>query len=380
MRLIHTSDVHLDAVFAMAGAPPAFANQRRQRDVLHDVLEAAATWPADAVLVAGDLFDIERVTAGTIAFLKHEFEALGDIPVFIAPGNHDPFIATSPYALEAWPANVHVFDEPEWDTVALPDRGFAVHGFGFDGPDISRNPFGTLQVPHDGLVHVAVAHGSEMGAVPAGKDAYAPFSAANAAANGLRYLALGHFHDYKAVEAPFGTRMCYSGAPEGHDFGETGMRHYLRVEVQDDHVEITPTPSSRTVYTRHRIDCTGFDSAQDLVGAVRALQREDDREHAIRVRLTGAPPDAVRGELGVVKDSVANCFAHIELIDELEPSEDYEALAREQTSIGVFARRMLDEIQLATEDERRAVLQRALEVGVAAYRDRSLPIRGLGEG
>jgi DNA repair exonuclease SbcCD nuclease subunit len=381
MRLIHTSDVHLDAVFAVPGAPPGFANRRRQalRDVLHDVLTAAAEWPADAVLIAGDLYDHERVTPDTVAFLKRAFEALGDVPVFIAPGNHDPHTVTSPYALEAWPGNVHVFREPEWEAVRLEDRGLAVHGFGFDGPEISRNPFGALQLPNDDAVHVAVAHGSEMGAVPSGKGAYAPFSAANAAARGLRYLALGHFHDHKSVEAPFGTRMCYSGAPEGHDFGETGLRHYLRVEVLDEHVEVTPVPSSRTVYTQHRVDCTGFGSAQDIVEAVRALKRDDGRDHVARVRLTGAPPDAWGGELAVVKDSVAPSFAHLDLVDALEPAEDHEALAREQTSLGAFTRRMLEEAQLATDDHRRAVAQRALEVGVAAYRDRPLPIRGLGD-
>ena len=64
IRLIHTADIHLDACFANANMPPNFGNRRRQslRDVFSGILERARASAADAVLIAGDLFEHDRVT------------------------------------------------------------------------------------------------------------------------------------------------------------------------------------------------------------------------------------------------------------------------------------------------------------------------------
>ena len=149
MRIIHTSDVHLDASFAGAGMPPDFGNRRRQslRDVFRDIVARAAAWPADVLLIAGDLFEAERVTRDTVAFLKSEFESLAPIPVFVAPGNHDPYVQSCPYSTDSWPGNVVIFREPTWAEHVIEETLWTVHGFGFDGADVSRNPFGNLQIP-----------------------------------------------------------------------------------------------------------------------------------------------------------------------------------------------------------------------------------------
>jgi len=182
MKLIHTADIHLDICFAGWGVPAALGNRRRQslRDVFHAIIERAGTWPADAVLIAGDLFERDRVSRDTIAFLVSEFKSIPHVPVFISPGNHDPFSPESPYAAENWPENVTIFKEPRWESHAVKGGLLTVHGFGFDGPSLSINPFGTLTIEGKSI-HVAVAHGSERGHQPPDKSAYAPFDARDAA-------------------------------------------------------------------------------------------------------------------------------------------------------------------------------------------------------
>ena len=92
MRLIHTSDIHLDRSYSSEGFPPRLGNRRRQglRQVFQKIMERASAWPADAVLIAGDLFDREYVSRDTVSFLHESFSRLAPIPIFIAPGNHDP--------------------------------------------------------------------------------------------------------------------------------------------------------------------------------------------------------------------------------------------------------------------------------------------------
>lgn len=383
MRLIHTSDVHLDTCYRASGMPSSFGNRRRQslRDRLHAIVERAGEWPADGLLIAGDLFEHDRVSRDTIQFLFSEFKSIPEVPVFIAPGNHDPFTPDSPYATETWPKNVFIFSKPQWTGFSVRDGAMTVHGFAFDGPHISRNPFGELQITkrQRSDVHVAVAHGSEQGHQPPDKEEYAPFDAKNVAQDDLDYLALGHFHSVTPIEGDFSTTMYYSGSPEGHSLRDTGMRHYLEVEINKGKTLVTPVPSSRIVYSSHRLECDRFESAQDVIEAIRNIAQEEEVRQIARIIYTGSLDPAIHSEMGLVYDAAAMDFEHLYLVDKTMPIEDYEELGREDTSLGAFARKLNDEIKTADEAQRQR-LDRTRHLGVAAFRAREVEIMGLDRG
>ena len=125
IRFLQVSDFHLGRPFGWL--PPERRADRRhdQRRALDLAVRQAIERGAHAILVPGDLFDLDYVDADTLAFAVHAFGVNGCPPVFIAPGNHDPCSNTSPYwnpALLkargfAWPAHVHVFDSPDWSGV-----------------------------------------------------------------------------------------------------------------------------------------------------------------------------------------------------------------------------------------------------------------------
>lgn len=361
--------------------PPGFGNRRRQslRDVLVDILRRAAEWPADVVLVAGDLFEHDRVTRDTVGFLQEAFANAAPVPICIAPGNHDPCVPGSPY-MGDWPDNVHVFRDPEWRSHALADCPVTVHGFGFDGREISNNPFGRLEIPQDGRLHVAVAHGSEMGALPPEKGAYAPFSAADAAAEGLTYLALGHYHGLKAIKGDFGTHMYYSGAPEGHGFDEPGPHFCIEAEIGLGGVQVRPVKTCRAVYNTFSLDCSEFRTSQQLIDAIRKLPAEPGIARLARVTLTGTRAAEWNGRTLEVYDAVSPEFDYLLVDDQTCAVEDYDALASEPTSLGAFVARLNAELEDASDPARRRRLERAREVGVAAFRERGVEIRGFEEG
>lgn len=380
MKIIHTADVHLDASFAGTRFPSGFGHRRRQglREVFQSILQRAVEWPADAVLIAGDLFDLDRVTRDTVAFLRENIETIWPVPVFIAAGNHDPCMKGSPYLTEPWPANMHLFAQPQWTAYALDGVPLTVHGFGFDGPDISSNPFGALTIPDDGRMHAAVAHGSERGHQPPGKDSYAPFDADSAAVPGLKYLALGHFHSVTPVPNAAGVCMYYSGAPEGHDFNACGVHHYLEVELSDaGEVSVTPVPSSRAIYAVETLDCTPFTNSSQLVDALRDFRLQECFEHIVRVTLKGAMAPAIQSVLPSVREVLSEEFLFLDLLDETIPLDDYEELAQASTTLGAFVQRINQEIHDAPDAAVRAMLERARQAGVNAYRGREMPIAGL---
>jgi len=384
MKLVHTADIHLDACFPMPSAPPGFGSRRRQglREVFQRIVQRAIDWPADALLVAGDLFEQDRISRDTIAFLREMFELLRPIPVFIAPGNRDPYVPASPYATEAWPANVFIFSEPKWTAHPLQHLPLTIHGFAFDGAETSHNPFGELRPPEDGRIHVALGHGTELGQQDAVQQVCAPFDAAEAAAPGLHYLALGHCHGYQPIPGDYDTCICYCGAPEGHGFHEPGPRHYVEVDIQPGdggppRIELNPVMSAQCIYTAHTIDLAACGEAQQLLQMLRGLAGESSVRNITRVTLRGSgAPDVVR-ELPRIYDAVSEEFEFIDIVEMLEPLEDYELLGREQTSLGDFVQRMNEGVAAAPDTPRQQLLERAREVGVHAYRKRSLPIRGL---
>ncbi|MCH7959490.1 MAG: metallophosphoesterase [Candidatus Hydrogenedentes bacterium] len=382
MKLIHTSDLHLDMCFRGSGTPASFGNRRRQsmRDVFHGIIERAGLWPADALLIAGDLIELDRITRDTILFLVSEFESIPDVSVFIAPGNHDPYTPVSPYATAPWPENVTIFSKAQWEQHTVCDGRLTVHGFAFDGPTISKNPFGDLQIERgasDDSIHVAVGHGSERDHQPPGVEDYAPFSAKDAACDGLRYLALGHFHSVTEIAGPYDTVVYYSGSPEGHDFREPGTHHYLEVEIDGPEVSVRRVPSSRSEFAVHTLSCEGSTHTQHMVEAIRRIARQAEVTQIARITLTGPGIPEITGQMGSIYDAIAEEFEFLDLRDRTDPPEDFTELEREGTSMGVFVQTINEEIRDAANDGARQMLVRARTLGVAAFRKRPVEILGL---
>ena len=87
LRVLHTADVHLDSD---GGGNPGqrAAHHERDRRVFRRIVDRALTDTVDLLLIAGDLFDHNRVPDETVEFARTELDRLRQ-PVIILPGNHD---------------------------------------------------------------------------------------------------------------------------------------------------------------------------------------------------------------------------------------------------------------------------------------------------
>ena len=120
MRLLLFSDLHLDTAFGWAGPVHGEVLRSSLRATLDRIAALVGQTRADALLCAGDLFEQARVTPATLAHLRATFAAL-DLPVHVAPGEHDWFGPTSPYRHVDWTPNVHVFTGSALTPVELRD-------------------------------------------------------------------------------------------------------------------------------------------------------------------------------------------------------------------------------------------------------------------
>ncbi|MGO3743712.1 metallophosphoesterase family protein, partial [Kerstersia sp.] len=109
LRFIHTADWQIGRVFSQFEEDDAEALAAERFAVIERIAAQATQWQADAVLVAGDVFDAQGVRDKTI---HRMFMAMAGFrgPWVMISGNHDAALAESVWSrarrLGAVPGNV----------------------------------------------------------------------------------------------------------------------------------------------------------------------------------------------------------------------------------------------------------------------------------
>jgi DNA repair protein SbcD/Mre11 len=332
MKLLHFADLHLDAPFAWASPEAARLRRRNRRQALTRILELASTEGCDAILAAGDIFELDRVRPDTLEFLRSAFAEVG-IPVYVAPGNHDWLSPRSPYGTVRWSQNVHIFAADRLEPVTLLD-GLTLWGAAHRAPANTANFFSGFRPGRDGM-HIAVAHASERTALPwqeLGKQPHAPFEAAELEEAGLIHAFLGHYHVPRDAE-----RHTYPGNPDPLEFGETGKRGAVIATLSADGT-ISRERYSVAVSEVHDLTVTllGAAHGEEVADAVtRALSGVNG---FVRLTLAGevAPSlDLDLADLRQLGDHLAGLALRV---GELTTGYDLGEVERETTVRGQFAR------------------------------------------
>jgi len=342
VRFIHTSDIHLDTSFSAAGLPSRLGDRKREaiRATLKHILEDACSSSLDFVLVAGDLFEHDRVVPDTVQFLKCQFAAISPVKVFVAPGNHDPCVRDSPYNTESWPDNVHIFRKEEFGSIELPEAGVRITGFGFNRAHLTTRVFQQLSALPPDLVNVVVAHGSDLARVPAGKAVHCPFTMDELVGKNVRYFAFGHYHQQREVaRSGDGTRVWYAGIPEGRGWDEEGECGYLLVEIEGDDTRVVRRPSAQFPLKTLRIECDGLTNREQIIEELLKGQGDlFDANSILRVQLVGAVDPRLDLSIPEMGERLSGAALYIQWDDRTEPAVDLDVLARENTLVGRFVR------------------------------------------
>jgi DNA repair exonuclease SbcCD nuclease subunit len=378
VRFVHTSDLHLDTSFSASGFPSRIGNRKREaiRGTFKRILREAAEVPVDLILIAGDLFEHDRVTPDTVEFLKLQFESLGTIPVFIAPGNHDPYLPGSPYREESWPANVRIFTEERFNTVELSELGVRVTGFGFTRSRIEERAFlGLPTLPADAW-NLVLAHGSDVTRVPQGKSSHAPFTIDEIAGKNVAYCALGHYHQQRRIPNPIdGTEVWYSGIPEGRGWDEVGACGYLLGVIEDGQVRVEGRICNQYPLCLLSLNCDSFVTREQVLEAI--LQHRSakfDSNTILRVRLEGTADPRLDLSLSELEERLAGEILHVQWDDRTQPALDFELISEENTLSGRFVRTLNDRIPSVPSDERETY-ERARLYGAQALTGREVRLR-----
>ncbi|MBQ9974062.1 MAG: DNA repair exonuclease [Oscillospiraceae bacterium] len=351
LKIIHAADLHLDSPFSGLSPDRAALRREEQRALLGRLGELATEEQADLVLLAGDLLDTGRLYQQTAQALA---DALGRIParVFIAPGNHDPYTAASPYAQPIWPDNVHIFTSPIPQAVAIPELGCTVYGAAFTQEQNDHPPLESFRAEGDGL-KVMVLHGNAAGAN------YAPITPAHIARSGLDYLALGHIHMGSGLQRSGSTFWAYPGCPEGRGFDETGDKGVLLIQLDDGQANARFVPLAGRRYQILDVDLT---HSTDPTATVSQALSGDTSHDIYRIRLTGRYAlDST--QLRQLEQALAPRFWAMEVQDRTRMPQDLWARMQEDSLTGLFLQTMAQQCQQEPDNE---VLELAVRFGLAA--------------
>lgn len=380
MRIIHTADIHLDRSYASLELPPAQGSACRGHlaSTFQSILNRAATWPANAVVVSGDLFEHDRVTRATLKWLREAFGALAPVPIILCPGREDACTAGSPYLTEQWPDNVHIFTSFAWESIDLPGARLAIHGFGWETTDHDGTLPPNLDVPDDGRIHLAFGYGLASEVLHGAPLEPARFSSALDLPPRLAYLGLGELHATRAVESQGAAHVWYAGAPEGHVFASEGPHQYLEIELaRAGELAVRPVLASAGRFRGITLDCSAFESGQDIIDAVRQTLGGPGKDLYLRLTLEGRMPRPIYDEIEGIQDALADEVCFLQWRNTCQVAEDFDAVAREHTSLGAFVARIGAEIEDAPSHALRQQRQRSRDLGLCAYWNTELPVPGI---
>lgn len=211
MRIVHTSDVHLDN---------SSHGDHHSADMFRRVVDSVLSERADLFLIAGDLFDHNRVKQHAVDFVYDELARVR-CPVVLIPGNHDCVAQGSIYHRVDFSAagrHVHALTDADGHRVILDELHATVWGKGMVDHEPENQPLAGVPERHEDRWHIGLAHGYYVEDGQSERSSL--ITRREIAESGLDYLALGHVHVYMDVSQG-DTRACYPGSPS-RDYAGSG--------------------------------------------------------------------------------------------------------------------------------------------------------------
>lgn len=242
LRLLHISDVHFNAGYASKSESVRLQMKEAHFETLKTMFEFVIREALDGILIAGDLFDHEKINFREAYFVLEWFNKLleADVAIYYSTGNHDPMYST-PFieSLRNHPL-FHIFEndeETEIRCVAKDSTAYRVIGVGHKSKNEQRNLIRNYPPKSDDEIWIGIGHASVPSALTVGeKESYMATSLSDIEALNYDYFALGHIHVRQMLTSKIG----YSGNPQGMNSKETGPKGGLLITVDHGHTQVLP--------------------------------------------------------------------------------------------------------------------------------------------
>jgi len=327
MKLIHISDVHLASPLT-AHLPPEKVRERRREltDTFRRTVDEGHRLGARGVIIAGDLFDSERVSRRMLDGVIDVIERHPDTTFFYLPGNHEKQALVDGRAV--LPKNLLIFGDG-WTYFEA--GGLTVAGRSDCSPDM----FEELRLnPSD--KNIVVLHGE----LRERATAAGVIGKREARGKYIDYLALGHYHGYSYEILDSRCTAVYSGTPEGRGFDETGDKGFVLIDTDTAHLDHRFIPFAKRRLHIAYADITTAQRPSDVSAAVGRAVANIPECDIVRVELCGRCSPALTKDADIVGYDFRDRFYHFELRDRSELAIDPRDYENDKSLKGEFIRRV----------------------------------------
>lgn len=350
MKIIHCADVHLDSRL-LANLEERKARQRRE-EILHTFLKMidyAVENGVEAVLIAGDLFDTRRVSAGVRSAVDSAIRNHPDIDFYLLKGNHDA--AGFLDAVEELPENLKLFSE-QWTSYVLDAerQGRLVLTGAELVPGNSETLSSSLVLDLDKF-NIVMLHGQQAQYTSRNKAEAIALGALRG--KGIDYLALGHVHEHHMEELDKRGVWCYSGCLEGRGFDECGEHGFVLLDIDEESLEYTRQmiPFAGRRFHVLNVDVTGCADSSQMAERVREtiLESEESEESEesrisprdmVKVVLVGRLDVSCEKNVEFIARKLEDLCFFIKVYDETKLAVDLERFLRDESLKGEFVRQV----------------------------------------
>ncbi|MGM9636545.1 MAG: exonuclease SbcCD subunit D [Eubacteriales bacterium] len=357
MKLIHTADLHLDS--PICSVSDAKRSAKRRDEILSTfgrIVGLAENRGAQAILIAGDLFDANRITGRALNYVLDRIHSHPGLDFYYLRGNHDCAALAGD---GDFPENLHLFDETL--TAYQLSRDVILYG--------SENPYALAEAtPFDPQkFNLAMLHGdlSDFAAECPDKKEILPID--RFARKNLNYLALGHIHSYG--EYPLDERgiACYPGCPNGRGYDECGEKGVILLDIADGRLTKEFIPTADRHYHRMTVDVTDLPDNLSCLRRIREALTDIPADDSVRISLTGGRSEDTPIDLHSLADGLPDYF-DLRLKDETVFALSEADLAGEISLRGEFLR-LVQASDMSDEEKRMTVL-----CGLAALHGEAMPL------
>ena len=342
MKFLHTSDLHIGS--ALTSRLPQDKIRERKSELMstfEGMIEEAVYQRATAFIIAGDMFDTEKITKTTVDRVIRAIERYPELDFLYLTGNHEKG-ALIEYGV-ALPKNLKVFGD-EWTYF---DYG-AVCVAGRS--EISADMFKTLDFDY-GKANIVVLHG----ALADGKSGGEIIGKRELEDKNITYLALGHYHSYSEHRISDTGIAVYSGTPEGRGFDEVGSKGFVMIDTDGRITKHTFHPFAKRTLHIADVDLTGAVVRAEIDARVDSALGGIKRGDLVRLRLIGKRPPELFIDTAAIESRWQNAFYHFEIRDEMGIKIDPEEYKLDRSLKGEFIRLVSAKTDLSEEEKAKII-------------------------
>jgi DNA repair exonuclease SbcCD nuclease subunit len=336
LRIVHLSDTHL-GFSAYSRIDPTDGVNLREKDfynAFRQAVDKTIALKPDAVVHAGDLFDVPRPTNRAIVFAQEQLIRLSEagIETVLISGNHStPRLSESANIFrifEPW-KHIHPLHAPGIQTVVVGDITVRAAPHSSD-PPLSRIAT-EMHLSRETKYNVAVLH---IGVIdPKNRYMMDEFNEQSVRKEdlpeGFDHVALGHFHGAKEFPE---ANAWYSGSTERLSITEHEQEKVI-LEVDLEKRKVTKHPLEvRQMIDLPKVDAKGMTATEVFNAARERVSSKDITDRIVRLVVEDVPGEAYRALDAAAIRRLGRSAMHFDLL--IERSEATAKKEAESAKIG----------------------------------------------